>query len=52
VRAGVEDILYGKSLCLVEWPERAPEIFPPGTVHLHFDVLDPLTRKITSSESI
>ncbi|MDP4148354.1 MAG: tRNA (adenosine(37)-N6)-threonylcarbamoyltransferase complex ATPase subunit type 1 TsaE [Bacteroidota bacterium] len=52
VRAGVEDILYGKSLCLVEWPERAPEIFPPGTVHLHLDVLDPLTRKITSFESI
>jgi tRNA threonylcarbamoyladenosine biosynthesis protein TsaE len=52
VRAGVEDILYGKSLCLVEWPERAPEIFPPGTLHLHFDVLDPLTRKITSFESI
>src|SRR6185436_6345646 len=25
--AGVEDCFYSKELCLVEWPERAPEIF-------------------------
>jgi tRNA threonylcarbamoyladenosine biosynthesis protein TsaE len=52
LRAGVEDTLYSGSICLVEWPERAPGIFPPGTIHIHIEVLDPQTRKITSYDSI
>src|SRR5688572_11381050 len=28
VQAGVEDVLYSGSVCLVEWPEVAPGIFP------------------------
>src|SRR6516162_11457218 len=28
IRAGVEDCLYSEEICLVEWPERAPGIFP------------------------
>ena len=47
LRAGVEDVLYSGDLCLVEWPDRAPGIFPPGTVDLRMEVLDPDTRKIT-----
>ena len=47
IRAGVEDVLYSGELCLVEWPDRAPDIFPPDTVHIHLEVLDPDTRKIT-----
>jgi tRNA threonylcarbamoyladenosine biosynthesis protein TsaE len=50
VRAGVEDVLYGGDLCLVEWPDRAPGIFPPDTVHLRMEVVDPGTRKITALE--
>lgn len=49
VRAGVEDVLYSGELCLVEWPDRAPGIFPPDTVHIRLEVLDPDTRKITRS---
>jgi tRNA threonylcarbamoyladenosine biosynthesis protein TsaE len=52
LRAGVEDTLYTGSICLVEWPERAPGIFPPDTMHLRIEVLDPQTRKITSYDSI
>ena len=47
LRAGVEDVLYSGELCLVEWPDRAPGIFPPGTVDLFIRTLDPATRKIT-----
>ena len=47
VRAGVEDVLYSGDLCLVEWPDRAPGIFPPDTVHLRIEAIDPDTRKIT-----
>ena len=48
LRAGVEEALYSGAICLVEWPERAPGIFPPGTVQVHLEILDPLTRKITA----
>ena len=47
LRAGVEDVLYSGELCLVEWPDRAPGIFPPGTVDIFIRTLDPATRKIT-----
>ncbi|MDO6433945.1 tRNA (adenosine(37)-N6)-threonylcarbamoyltransferase complex ATPase subunit type 1 TsaE [Flavitalea sp. BT771] len=47
LRAGVEDVLYSGELCLVEWPDRAPGIFPPATIALQIAVIDPETRKIT-----
>jgi len=40
IRAGVEDVLFGGDLCLVEWPDRAPDIFPEDTVHVSLEVLD------------
>ena len=48
LRAGVEDSLYSGSLCLVEWPDRAPGIFPADTIHVYLEILDPFTRKITA----
>jgi tRNA threonylcarbamoyladenosine biosynthesis protein TsaE len=48
LRAGVEDVLYSGDLCLVEWPDRAPGIFPPDTVDIRLEVLDPETRQIAS----
>jgi len=47
LRAGVEDVLYSGELCLVEWPDRAPGIFPPATVELDIKPIDTQTRKIT-----
>ncbi|GAB3413233.1 tRNA (adenosine(37)-N6)-threonylcarbamoyltransferase complex ATPase subunit type 1 TsaE [Niabella aquatica] len=35
IRAGVEDCIYSGSYCFVEWPERAPGIFPPETAHIY-----------------
>jgi tRNA threonylcarbamoyladenosine biosynthesis protein TsaE len=46
LRAGVEDTLYSGEICLVEWPDRAPGIFPPGTVHIRIEVIDPNTRRV------
>ncbi|HEX9510777.1 MAG TPA: tRNA (adenosine(37)-N6)-threonylcarbamoyltransferase complex ATPase subunit type 1 TsaE [Puia sp.] len=48
LRAGVEDVLYSGELCLVEWPDRAPGIFPPETVEVKIEALDPFTRKISA----
>jgi tRNA threonylcarbamoyladenosine biosynthesis protein TsaE len=46
LRAGVEDVLYSGELCLVEWPDRAPGIFPPGTIDLRIRVIDRDIREI------
>ncbi|MHB1921256.1 MAG: tRNA (adenosine(37)-N6)-threonylcarbamoyltransferase complex ATPase subunit type 1 TsaE [Chitinophagaceae bacterium] len=44
-QAGVEECFYQDSICLVEWPQRAPSLFPKGTVgvFLRFGP-DPLSR--------
>jgi tRNA threonylcarbamoyladenosine biosynthesis protein TsaE len=47
LRAGVEDVLYSGELCMVEWPDRAPGIFPPETVDVRIEMLDPDTRRLT-----
>lgn len=51
VRAGVEDCLYSGDICLVEWPERAPQIFPPDTVFVFLNVMDELTRRISVADN-
>ena len=52
LRAGVEDTLYSGEICLVEWPERAPGIFPPDTQAIRIEVTGPFSRKISASNSI
>jgi tRNA threonylcarbamoyladenosine biosynthesis protein TsaE len=47
LRAGVEDCLYSGNICLVEWPERAPGLFPENTVSVYFAAVDPKTRIIS-----
>ena len=46
INAGVEDCLYSGAVCLVEWPEKAPDIFPDDTLHVTITMLDSNTRKI------
>jgi tRNA threonylcarbamoyladenosine biosynthesis protein TsaE len=47
LRAGVEDCLYSDHVCMVEWPERAPGLFPPDTVHVYFEVINSDSRHLT-----
>jgi len=47
MRAGVEDCLWSGNICLVEWPERAPGLFPDNTVQVYVAVKDPKTRIIS-----
>jgi tRNA threonylcarbamoyladenosine biosynthesis protein TsaE len=39
-RAGVIDALYSGSYCLIEWPQKLPEIIPPGAIHVAIQVVD------------
>ena len=47
IRAGVEDCLYSDHICFVEWPEKAPAIFPVDTVHVFIEVVNSETRRLT-----
>ncbi len=46
LQAGVEDCLYSDHICLVEWPERAPGIFPEDTVQVYIEVIDSARRRL------
>ena len=38
IAAGVEECLYSGNLCLVEWPEITPGLFPYNTVHCYLTI--------------
>lgn len=46
ISAGIEDCINSDEICMVEWPEKAPEVFPYETVFTHFQVLDSNIRKL------
>jgi tRNA threonylcarbamoyladenosine biosynthesis protein TsaE len=48
LRAGVEDCLYSGEICLVEWPDRAPGIFPGDSFGVLLETIDEYTRKIVT----
>jgi tRNA threonylcarbamoyladenosine biosynthesis protein TsaE len=45
--AGIEEILHSGAICFVEWPEKAPAIFPDNTLHLRLEI-----RPASTSEGI
>ena len=51
IQAGVEDCLYSDHICLVEWPEKAPVIFPEDTIHLYLSVSGTNSRKLRISNN-
>ncbi|GAB4092861.1 tRNA (adenosine(37)-N6)-threonylcarbamoyltransferase complex ATPase subunit type 1 TsaE [Flaviaesturariibacter terrae] len=48
IGAGVEDALASGALCLVEWPEKAPELLDEA-VRVDIEVLDGDRRRMTIS---
>ena len=51
-RAGIEDCLYSNNICLLEWPEKAPGIFPPDTLHIYIEIMDSAYRKLRIDDKI
>lgn len=47
IQAGVEDCLYSGAYCLVEWPEKAPQLFDAQTVHVTITPASEHERRIT-----
>jgi tRNA threonylcarbamoyladenosine biosynthesis protein TsaE len=47
IQAGVEECLYSGNICLVEWPERIPTIFPEETIYIKLEVIDSIKRRLS-----
>ena len=47
IRAGVEDCIYSGCLCLVEWPAKAPSLFPEETIRVSLTEKDEGMRAIS-----
>lgn len=46
IQAGVEDCLYSDHICLVEWPDKAPGLFPENSLHVYIEAIDDKTRRL------
>jgi tRNA threonylcarbamoyladenosine biosynthesis protein TsaE len=46
MEAGIEDCLNSNEICMVEWPEKAPEIFPEKTIFSNFEIISDTKRKL------
>ena len=46
IRAGIEDCLYNRHICFVEWPEKVAGLLPDDTLHIYIEVIDINTRKL------
>jgi tRNA threonylcarbamoyladenosine biosynthesis protein TsaE len=45
--AGVEECIWSGSICLVEWPQRAPGLFDDNTVHVVVQPVDEQVRNVS-----
>ena len=44
---GIEELLYQKCICLIEWPEKMLQLLPDNTIWVYLRVEEDLTRTIT-----
>lgn len=52
ISAGMEDAIDSGAICLVEWPEKAPGLFPDDTLHCYLSVVDSVSRKLRTERKI
>src|SRR5690606_18707887 len=43
---GVEELLHGDGVCVIEWPEQMAPLLPPGTLRIRLRHLDGDRRRI------
>ena len=46
IQAGVEDCVYGGEICLVEWPQKAPDLFDENVVKIFVEPLNETERNV------
>lgn len=46
IQAGVEDCVYSGSICMIEWPQKAPGLFDETAVNIFVEPLDATHRRV------
>lgn len=46
---GVEDLLYGNDICLMEWPKKVMDLLPDETIWLYLSIKEAGEGRILSS---
>lgn len=46
---GIEEIIDSGNICLIEWPERAPQLLPNTTLNIYLSVISENKRKLVCS---
>ena len=49
MRAGIDEYIHGGSMCLIEWPQKAPGILPDKYLRVQLSVLGSDERSIELS---
>lgn len=48
---GIEEFVEGDGICVVEWADRVPDVFPPEHLSIHLEMTGPKTRRIAVTAS-
>jgi tRNA threonylcarbamoyladenosine biosynthesis protein TsaE len=51
LQSGVQDCIYSGHICFIEWPEKAPGIFPDDTINVFIQSIDEHSRSIRILEN-
>ena len=46
VQAGVEDCVYSGAVCMVEWPQKAPDLFDEWAAQVFIEPVDATCRRV------
>ena len=46
IQAGVEDCIYSGSICMIEWPQKAPGLFDEMVIKVFIEALNETERSI------
>ena len=46
IQAGVEDCVYSGAICMIEWPQKAPDLFDENVVKLFIEPIDATHRSV------
>ena len=44
---GIDEYFYSGEWCLIEWPEKTPNLIPLDHAQIHIEIIDEETRKLS-----
>ena len=47
IQSGCEDCIESGNYCFIEWPEKFPQLLPPGTLHISIETIADNKRRLS-----